>query len=211
MDINRDQRMLVDRQARGSAWRRCGQERSGSSGLAFKPNTDDMREAPSIDIAKRPARSRRQVRAYDPAAMERAQAHPAGHRATCDDAYEVADGRRRAGAGHGVERVPASRPRPAEGFDAQAGAGRRTQHLRPGGHAAARLRRIAASAATEPAAATGRAPWSPGAPASSAPTSASRLLGRGCEVLALDNLLTGIARQHAHLAGNPASRSPGTT
>ena len=42
----------------------------GLFGLAFKPNTDDMREAPSIDIVGRLVEAGAQVRAYDPVAME---------------------------------------------------------------------------------------------------------------------------------------------
>jgi len=44
----------------------------GLLGLAFKPNTDDMREAPSIDIAQGLITAGALVRAYDPVAMENA-------------------------------------------------------------------------------------------------------------------------------------------
>ncbi|MEK6552761.1 MAG: UDP-glucose/GDP-mannose dehydrogenase family protein [Bacteroidota bacterium] len=42
-------------------------------GLAFKPNTDDMREAPSIYIIKELIRLGAKVSAYDPAAIENAK------------------------------------------------------------------------------------------------------------------------------------------
>ncbi len=42
-------------------------------GLSFKPETDDMREAPSIDIINGLLERGAQVRAYDPAAMEEAK------------------------------------------------------------------------------------------------------------------------------------------
>jgi UDPglucose 6-dehydrogenase len=46
----------------------------GLMGLSFKPNTDDMRDAPSITIAKKLQAEGAVVRAYDPVAME--VAHP---------------------------------------------------------------------------------------------------------------------------------------
>jgi UDPglucose 6-dehydrogenase len=42
----------------------------GLLGLAFKPNTDDMRDAPSIDIAQALTAAGAKVRGYDPVAME---------------------------------------------------------------------------------------------------------------------------------------------
>lgn len=42
-------------------------------GLAFKPKTDDMRDAPSIDIVQSLVNAGHTVRAFDPAAMERAK------------------------------------------------------------------------------------------------------------------------------------------
>ncbi|MEI8307114.1 MAG: UDP-glucose/GDP-mannose dehydrogenase family protein [Chloroflexales bacterium] len=44
----------------------------GVLGLSFKPNTDDMREAPSIGIIKALQAGGASVKAYDPVAMERA-------------------------------------------------------------------------------------------------------------------------------------------
>jgi UDPglucose 6-dehydrogenase len=42
----------------------------GMLGLAFKPNTDDMRDAPSIDIASELNAAGARVRTYDPVAMD---------------------------------------------------------------------------------------------------------------------------------------------
>lgn len=41
-------------------------------GLAFKPNTDDMREAPSIDIIQQLQKEGAYIKAFDPVAMENA-------------------------------------------------------------------------------------------------------------------------------------------
>src|SRR5207245_10856448 len=43
-------------------------------GLAFKPNTDDMREAKSLEVVRVLHAGGAQIRAYDPAAMENARA-----------------------------------------------------------------------------------------------------------------------------------------
>jgi UDPglucose 6-dehydrogenase len=61
-------------------------------GLAFKGETDDMRESPAIPIVEGLIASGATVRAYDPAAMEQARPMlPAGV-VYCDDAYETAAG-----------------------------------------------------------------------------------------------------------------------
>lgn len=46
----------------------------GLLGLAFKPNTDDLRDAPALDIAQRLVERGARVRVHDPVAMARAQA-----------------------------------------------------------------------------------------------------------------------------------------
>ena len=45
----------------------------GAWGLAFKPDTDDMREAPAIEILKGLVQKGARVRAYDPVSMENAR------------------------------------------------------------------------------------------------------------------------------------------
>ena len=60
-------------------------------GLTFKPNTDDMRESPSIPLITALQDMGAKVRAYDPAGME--QAKPLlGNVAFCQDAYDCAEG-----------------------------------------------------------------------------------------------------------------------
>lgn len=63
----------------------------GALGLAFKPDTDDMRFAPSIDILKRLMSEGTKVKAYDPQAMPQAKQFLNG---VCyvRDAYEACRG-----------------------------------------------------------------------------------------------------------------------
>jgi len=60
-------------------------------GLTFKPNTDDMRESPSIPLITALQDMGAKVRAYDPAGMEQAKA-VIGNVAFCQDAYSCAEG-----------------------------------------------------------------------------------------------------------------------
>jgi UDPglucose 6-dehydrogenase len=89
-DINRDQRMLVI-----DKLRECLEELPGRVigllGLAFKPNTDDMRDAPSLDIGRVLLAAGAEVRAYDPAAIERSRVLLPDVQ-YLKDAYEVAAG-----------------------------------------------------------------------------------------------------------------------
>ncbi len=60
-------------------------------GLSFKPDTDDMRDAPSINIIKHLIREGATVKAYDPAAMENA-ARILPEVQYCKDPYSAAEG-----------------------------------------------------------------------------------------------------------------------
>ena len=60
-------------------------------GVSFKPNTDDMREAPSLDIIRTLIERDANIRVYDPEAMQEAQ--PLFPKAEfCEDAYDCARG-----------------------------------------------------------------------------------------------------------------------
>src|SRR4051795_5399429 len=60
-------------------------------GLAFKPNTDDMREAPSIPLIKALVERGAEVSAYDPVARQQAEQVLSGIE-FADDAYAAAEG-----------------------------------------------------------------------------------------------------------------------
>ena len=91
----RQKQLIVDKIVR-----RFGEDLSGRRfglwGLAFKPNTDDMREAPSLDIIKGLVSRRGAVIAYDPVAMDNARlaignAPGMSYAATAMDAVRGAD------------------------------------------------------------------------------------------------------------------------
>jgi len=91
MDINLDARklfvdkiiMLLDGEVRG--------KRIGIWGISFKPNTDDIREAPQVDIAQALAAAGAQVQIYDPVAMDNAR-RSVPEATYCTNAYEAAAG-----------------------------------------------------------------------------------------------------------------------
>lgn len=90
MGVNYDRRKQVVRRIENMVGSLSGKT-IGLFGLAFKPNTDDMRDAPSIDIAHELIAAGAIVRAYDPAAMDAARnLLPAVQ--MCRDPYEAAAG-----------------------------------------------------------------------------------------------------------------------
>jgi len=90
MEINRDMR----RQVLAKLRELLGSVRGKTIalwGLAFKPNTDDVREAPSLDIIHLLQNEGAHIRAYDPVAMDNAR-RAAKDVTFCDDAYSTAEG-----------------------------------------------------------------------------------------------------------------------
>jgi UDPglucose 6-dehydrogenase len=71
MDINADSRRRIVERIQELVGKLRGRT-VGLLGLTFKPNTDDLREAPALDIARRLLAEGAAVRAYDPVAMPRA-------------------------------------------------------------------------------------------------------------------------------------------
>jgi len=61
-------------------------------GLAFKPNTDDMREAKSVEVVQLLHAAGARIRAYDPAAMDNAKRLLPAAVTFSDSPYEAADG-----------------------------------------------------------------------------------------------------------------------
>ena len=90
MEINYDQRKRVIQKLREILGSFRGKT-IGFLGLSFKPNTDDMRDAPSIELAHMLEHEGAQVKAYDPVAMSNAKSILRDI-TYCDNPYSVAEG-----------------------------------------------------------------------------------------------------------------------
>ncbi len=91
IEINQDQRRRLVHKLRNLLGGSLRNKVIGILGLAFKPNTDDMREAPSVEIIHMLQHEGARVRAYDPAAMENARAILNGVE-FMENPYQVAEG-----------------------------------------------------------------------------------------------------------------------
>jgi UDPglucose 6-dehydrogenase len=90
MEINRDQKRRIIQTLREVVGTLHGKT-IGILGLAFKPNTDDMREAPSIEVIHLLTNEGARIKAYDPVAMEVAKGIMPDV-TYCADPYQVAEG-----------------------------------------------------------------------------------------------------------------------
>lgn len=90
VEVNDDRKaQMVDRVERALGGSVSGR-RVGVLGLAFKPNTDDMREAPSIPLVEGLVERGARVSAFDPVALHQAQQVLSGID-FADDAYAAAE------------------------------------------------------------------------------------------------------------------------
>ena len=92
MGVNDDQKKVLTQKV----VERFGEDLSGKKfamwGLAFKPNTDDIREAPSLVIIKELQEKGAEIVAYDPEAMPSVQAYTDLKLSYADNAYDTLDG-----------------------------------------------------------------------------------------------------------------------
>ncbi len=91
IDVNREQRNLMVAKIRRSVGELDGTT-IGLLGLTFKPNTDDIRESPAVDIAMNLIKENARIKAFDPAGMENASRVLPETVTYCKDAYDVAEG-----------------------------------------------------------------------------------------------------------------------
>jgi UDPglucose 6-dehydrogenase len=90
--INEAQKTIFFNKVLSALWTLRG-KRLAALGLAFKGDTDDIRESPAIDLIKRLLEAGASVTAYDPAAMERAKTKlpPSARMSYASDLYEAAN------------------------------------------------------------------------------------------------------------------------
>jgi UDPglucose 6-dehydrogenase len=90
MEINDDRRPMAVNRLKEMTGELNGRT-VGLLGLSFKPNTDDMRDAPSIDVANALQEQGANVRAYDPVSMNVAEPLMPGVEMAADP-YSMAEG-----------------------------------------------------------------------------------------------------------------------
>jgi UDPglucose 6-dehydrogenase len=90
MDINDFQRKQIVLKVRDLIGGSLEGKLIGVLGLAFKPNTDDVRDAPALTVVRSLINQGAKVKAYDPVAMETAAAEQKGM-TLCDNPYQVAE------------------------------------------------------------------------------------------------------------------------
>ena len=90
-EANARQKLRLPPKSRPTSARARRAKRSPLWGLAFKPNTDDMREAPSLVVVEQLLEAG-PVRAFDPVATESARKILGARVQYCSGAYEALEG-----------------------------------------------------------------------------------------------------------------------
>jgi len=92
MKVNNDQKLRFINKVRNALWTLRG-KKIAVLGLAFKGGTDDVRDSPALDIVQMLKIEGATIRAYDPAAMDRARGVlPDGTVVYATDAYDACVG-----------------------------------------------------------------------------------------------------------------------
>ncbi len=91
--INATQQEVFFNKVRAALWTLRG-KKLAALGLAFKGDTDDIRDSPAIDVIRKLIDAGASISAYDPAAIERTREvlPPSANMSYAADAYEAAEG-----------------------------------------------------------------------------------------------------------------------
>jgi UDPglucose 6-dehydrogenase len=92
MGVNYNQRLVMVDKIKSALGGDVSGKVIACLGLTFKPNTDDMRDAPCLVILPELIKAGASVRAFDPAGTEMAKPMLPGEIAYCDNAYHACEG-----------------------------------------------------------------------------------------------------------------------
>lgn len=87
--VNEGQKILLIKKIEEMLWN-LPKKTIGILGLSFKPDTDDIRYAPALDIISMLLKQGVKIKAYDPKAMSKVKKILKGNIEFCKDAYSVA-------------------------------------------------------------------------------------------------------------------------
>ncbi|MDR4506166.1 MAG: UDP-glucose/GDP-mannose dehydrogenase family protein [Candidatus Scalindua sp.] len=92
MEVNKEQINIMIEKIKSAIDKFKGKT-IGILGLSFKPNTDDIRESPAIELIKILEKRGSKIRVYDPVALDNTKEMLRNNKITyCKDSYEVATG-----------------------------------------------------------------------------------------------------------------------
>ena len=89
MDVNENQKSILSTRIKKYFGESIANKTIGIWGLAFKPNTDDIREAPALTIISELLEAGAKIRAFDPEAMENVKALMGDKITFCDNQYDA--------------------------------------------------------------------------------------------------------------------------
>ncbi len=92
MDVNEDQKSILSTRIKKYFGESIANKTVGVWGLAFKPNTDDIREAPALTIIKELLEAGVKIRAFDPEAMNNVKELLGDKITFCENQYDAIDG-----------------------------------------------------------------------------------------------------------------------
>lgn len=92
MDVNEDQKSILSTRIKNYFGESIANKTIGIWGLAFKPNTDDIREAPALTIINELLEAGAKIKAFDPEAMENVKVLLGDKITFCDNQYEAIEG-----------------------------------------------------------------------------------------------------------------------
>lgn len=92
MRVNQDQKKYFTEKIYRHLGKDLGGKKIAVWGLSFKPNTDDIREAPALDIIEDLLKNGAAVTAYDPEAMEKVRSLMGDRITLAQDMYEALEG-----------------------------------------------------------------------------------------------------------------------